>query len=111
MSDIVEEKVFDNSLTFFWYANTTWGVQLDISTKSYKNLLHGIYQIHEMHEKTYQYEENVNAYLEMALINSIENGSYTINKESILDGIFDVETKTKKEKESKQRVLQRKFNH
>lgn len=105
ISDIAEKKAFDNSLSFFLYAKGTWGVQINISKESYTNLLHGIYQIHAIHKKTYQYEENIKKYLEMALINSIEDRSYTIKKESILDGIFDIETKTEEEIKLKQKKL------
>jgi hypothetical protein len=105
ISNILEQKVFDNSLSFFWSVKENYGVRPKVTTKEYKNLLHGIYQIHEMKEKTYLYEEDIKKYLEIAFLNSLEDSSYIITKENIIDAIFDIETKSEQEINSKRKIL------
>ena len=93
ISDVLEKRAFESSIEFFWIINNGWKVTTDISTKEYKSLIHNIYKIHEKNNNIYDFQNDIKKYLYSSLLMAINDNSNVINKEKLLDGIFEVEIK------------------
>lgn len=91
ISDVLEQRAFESSLEFFWTANSEWKVTVDIPSTKYKKLIHGIYQIHEMNNNIYDFQNDIQEYLYTPLLMAINDKSYIIDREKFMDSIFRVE--------------------
>lgn len=109
LENIIKERVIQESISFFNYAEEMYGINIEISKDSFIRLNNNIYKIYETKQQVYKYETDMNNYLEMALLLSLKNRSYTIDKELILDSIYEVKTKNK-DNYIKTKILKQKSN-
>lgn len=92
ISDFIKNRTIRKSVELFSIANISCGVNCEFSSGEFENFIDTTYDLYEYHNRIYQYEEDIDAFIRYTIMKKISNNKRKITIENILDSIWEVKT-------------------